>query len=561
MKLKKDFKLSQLSVATSYFAMLLCCNLSAPVAAIADLAQSPENQVFQFMQTGVCTNWADGSKNQSSAYLWIPENCKKIRGLLILCANVPEHRLVGHPAIREACAKNDLGIVWCVPSFMNFRKDKTTGIDDAHDYKTSTAFLQKLLGGLAKQSGYAEVATAPWLPLGESGHLLMVDALVEFHPERCIAGVWLKNNHLPPKNRTVPALVAFGSAQEWSQTQSDIRTNWNNVRKAVAGVFDQRKQNPNWPLSYLIDGSSGHFDCSEKLTKFLAHYIDCVAQARLADDGYLKKITIESGWLADLAVPGHEKNLPRKFSETSTNERALPWFFDRDSAQAAQSFADINWNAGTQLPGFADADGKILSFSFNGISNLEPTYEADGITFTLRGVMLDQLPEQFTNFANLKLAKTEGDPALEWLCGPVKPFGGDKFQICLDRSFGASACYIAARKNGDEKIRSSVQPCGISLKKNNSGQAQKILFEKIPGVKAGTKSIKLAAKSDSGLPVKFFVRAGPAVVHGNELEFTPVPPRAQFPLAVTVAAWQWGRAGALPVKTEIVEQTFNLQSE
>jgi hypothetical protein len=542
------------------YCALLFAVFSAAYISAAQTIQSPENQVFQFMQSGVCTNWADGSKNNSSAYLWIPENCKKVRGLLILCANVPEHRLVGHPAIREVCAKNNLGIVWCVPTFMNFRKDKATGIDDAHDYKASTEFLQQLLNGLAEQSGYSEVATAPWLPIGESGHLLMVDALVEFHPERCIAGVWLKNNHLPPKNRTVPALVAFGSAQEWSQTQTDIRTNWNNVRKSVDGVFDQRKQNPNWPLSYLIDGGSGHFDCSEKLTKFMAHYIDCVAQARLAADGSLKQISLDSGWLADLAVPGHAKKSPLKFSETTASARALPWFFDRESAEAAQSFADINWSAETQLSGFADASGKILPFNFNGISNLEPKYEADGITFTLRGEMLDQLPEQFTN-AGVKLAKAPGEPTLEWLCGPVKPLGGDKFQICLDRSFGSSACYIAARQNGTEAIRASVQPCGVKIQKNNSGVAQKITFEKIPDVKIGAKSITLSAKSDSGLPVKFFVRAGPVVVNGDELVFTPIPPRAKFPVAVTVAAWQFGRAGDAPVKTEIVEQTFNLLSQ
>ena len=522
----------------------------------AETAASPENQVFQFMQGGVCTNWADGSQNQSSAYLWIPDNCKKIRGLLILCVNVPEHRLVGHPAIREVCAKNDLGIVWCVPSFMNFRKS-TNGINNAHDDKTTTSFLQTLLDGLAKNSGYAEVATAPWLPIGESGHLLMVDALVEFHPERCIAGVWLKNNHLPPHNRTVPALVAFGSAQEWSQTKTDIRTNWNNIGKAYAGVLDQRKQNPNWPLTYVIDGSSGHFDCSEKLTKFLAHYIDCVTQARLAPDGTLKTIALENGFLADMPVPGHENYSPNKFTKTKFGERALPWFFDQESAEAAQSFAKINWQAATQLPGFADANGNILPFNFNGISNLEPKYEGDGITLTLRGVMLDQLPDQFTN-AGVKLARAPGEPALEWLCGPLKPLGDGKFQICLDRSFPSSACYIAARQVGTKKIRSSVQPCGVKIQKNNSGVAQKISFAAIPDVKAGTKSIKLSAKSDSGLPVKFFVRAGPAVVHGDELEFTPIPPRAKFPVAVTVAAWQFGRAGDRPVKTEIAEQTFNL---
>lgn len=547
----------RISLATSYFAILFCCQMFAPVAAIADAVQSPENQVFQFMQSGVCTNWLDGSSSKATAYLWIPENCQKLRGLLILCANVPEHRLVGHPAIREVCMKNDLGIVWCVPSFMNFRKSKETGIDDAHNYKNSTAFLQELLDGLAKNSGYDEVATVPWLPMGESGHLLMVDALVEFHPERCIAGVWLKNNHLPPKNRTVPALVAFGSAQEWSQTQSDIRTNWNNIGKAYQGVLDQRKQNPNWPLSYLIDGSSGHFDCSEKLTKFLAHYIDAVAQARIAADGSLRNIPLENGFLADMPVPGHENHPATAFVKTPADARGVPWFFDKASAEEAQSFAAINWQAETQLPGFADASGKVLPFNFNGISNLEPKYEGDGITFTLRGVMLDELPEQFTN-AGVKLAKAPGTPSLEWLCGPVKPLGGDKFQIALDRSWPSSACYIAARQSGTDKIRAVVQPCGVKLQKNNSGLAQKISFEPILDVKAGTKSVKLVAKSSADLPVKFFVRAGPAVIHGDELEFTPIPPRSKFPLAVTVGAWQWGRAGESPVKTEVVEQTFTI---
>jgi hypothetical protein len=199
----------------------------------------------------------------------------------------------------------------------------------------------------------------------------------------------------------------------------------------------------------------------------------------------------------------------------------------------------------------------ILPFTFNGISNLEPKYEADGITFTVRGVMLDQLPEAFTN-AGVKLAKAQGDPQLEWLCGSVKPLGAGKFQIALDRSWPSSACYLAARQAGTDKIRASVQPCGVKIQKNNSGLAQQITFKPIPDVSAGTKSTELVARSSAGLPVRFFVRGGPAVVRGDQLEFTPIPPRSRLPMAVTVAAWQWGRAGASPVKTEVVEQTFNI---
>jgi len=347
------------------------------------------------MHSGSSPAWADGSTNQATAYLWIPENCRRLRGLLILCANVPEHMLVGHPAIRAVCSSNDLGIVWCAPSFMNFRKDMPK------DYRTATAFLQQILDGLARKSGYDEVATVPWLPMGESGHLLMVDALVEQCPERCLAGIWIKNNHLPPKNRTVPALVAFGTAQEWSQTKSDIRTNWNNIGAAYAGILDQRAKNPGWPLSYIIDGSSGHFDCSERLAQYFAHYIDLVAKARLAVDGTLKPVSLETGFLADLPVPGHEPRsagvppagsgtvpvpvprtggetppepaaetaaLPSRrfrvpmrdnlaveaapdnhsvtaFAATAPDARGVPWYFDRTSAEDAQAFARINWQA------------------------------------------------------------------------------------------------------------------------------------------------------------------------------------------------------------------------
>ena len=73
------------------------------------------------------------------------------------------------------------------------------------------------------------MATVPWLPIGESFHLLMVDALVEAAPQRCIAGIWLKNAYIPPTNRTTPALVIYGTAQEWGQDKADIRTRWNDL--------------------------------------------------------------------------------------------------------------------------------------------------------------------------------------------------------------------------------------------------------------------------------------------------------------------------------------------
>ena len=516
------------------------------------------------MQSGTCTAWSDGSKTTATAYLWIPEKCQRVRGLLILCANVPEHKLVGHAAIREACAANGLGIVWCTPSIMNWAKAEPGQKKMSAEYTTTVGFLQQLLDGLAKTSGYAEIATAPWLPMGESGHLLMVDTLMEAQPERCIAGIFIKNNHLPPKNRQVPTLVVYGTAQEWSQDKSDIRSKWNDIGAAYAGILNECKKNPDWPFSYVIDGHSGHFDCSDRLTAYFAHYIDRVAKARLPADGgtALKPVVMAQGYLADLPVPGHENHPVAAFAKAAPNERAVPWYFDEAQAKEAQAFAAINWKAETQLPAYVDDQGQDLPHTFNGITSLKSaTLEADGLTFTVRGRLLDQIPANFVG-AGEKLAKAPTKPEVEWLCGPIEPLGGGRFRIALDRVWmGGGATYVALRQSGTATIRGIVQPAGVEVKalRIGEGKVQKITFAPIAAVKAGTASVPLVASSDAGLPVQFFVQAGPAIVRDGKLVFTAIPPRSAFPVEVTVVAWQWGRASEPKVKTaDLVAQTFRI---
>ena len=557
--------MKQLVLLFIFLTIVFCGNVHAQkkqANKTSEEMRSPVNQVFQFMYSGTCTAWADSSKTKSTLYLWVPENCKKLRGLLILATNVPEHMLVGHAAIRKACEDNDLGIIWGTPTFMNFRKSVRDGkaLNMALEYKTTLDFLQQLLNGLAENSGYAEVATVPWLPMGESGHLLMVDALMDYKPERCMAGVFIKNNHLPPKNRQVPTLVAYGTAQEWGQDQIDIRTRWNDVGAAYEGVLNERKQNPQWPLSYIIDGSSGHFDCSEKLVNYFANYIELVAKARLNSDGNttLKPINLNKGFLADIPVPGHENHPVIAYPDTVSTATALPWFFNKASALEAQSFAAINWKAATQIPAFLNDSNKVAPFIFNGISKLVPTdMGEDGMTFTVRPILLDKIPDNFKVGAGEKLASASNTPVLEWVCGQFKPIGNNRFRISLDRSWPNTGNYIGIRQQGNDAIRSIFQPCGITLQKNNSGKPQKIIFEKITDVKVGTKSIELKAFSDTGLPVEYYVLAGPAIIENGKIIFTKIPPSTKFPVKVTVVAYQWGRSKEPQIRTATnVEQFF-----
>lgn len=570
--------------------LLMACGATAlPVAAIQggtpEELRSPANVVFQFKQEAEFSGWPDGSKTAARAYLWVPEECRKLRGILVLCANVPEMMLAGHPEIRRVCRENDLGIVWCPQSFMNFKR---FGPEKKMANAEAVAFLQQLLDGLANTSGYPEVATVPWIPIGESGHLLMSDALVETMPGRSMAGIWLKNNHLPPRNRTTPALVVFGTAQEWGQDKADTNgkttflNRWASNAAGYRNVVMERKNHPDWALSYAIDGQSGHFDCSEKVVSITARFIGNVAKARLPGDGStnLRSVDLSEGFLADMPAPGHEASPPAAWN--GTTNRAMPWFFDRESAEEAQSLGKVDWKSKSQLPAFADTNGTVMPFIFNGISsisiNCQPKpftnaatgtvsnapvvqTEADGITFRLKGVLLDKVPENFVGAgAGVKLEKTPGDPVVEWTSGCIEPLGNGTFRIAVDRNWPNVATYLAVRQPGTTGVRGVVQPAGMNVTGMNSeGASQKITFDPIPDVKAGTASIPLKAISDAGLPVRFFVDAGPAVIEGDKLVFTKIPPNAKLPLTVTVGAWQFGRWAEPKVKkAEIVRQSFRI---
>ena len=73
------------------------------------------------------------------------------------------------------------------------------------------------------------------------------------------------------------------------------------------------------------------------------------------------------------------------------------------------------------------------------------------------------------------------------------------------------------------------------------GAAQTIIFPAIADQKLGIATVKLAASSDAGAPVGYYVREGPALVRDGVLHLTPLPPRAKLPVKITVVAWQLGR--------------------
>lgn len=515
----------------------------------ASPSRSPVNQIFQWSVSGTSEGWADGSRKDATAFLWIPEDCLRLRGLLILGTNVPEHMLVGHESIREVCRKNNLGIVWAVPSFWHFAA-AAKGRD-----RQQVEFLEELLHSLADISGYGEVAEVPWLPIGESGHLLMVGGLIRERPERSIAGICVKN----PGSRSaeVPVLWTLGTGQEWKQTEVETGANWLNT-----GGYDawcrERAANSE-PLSIAIEPGTGHFYCSEEMTRLFAAYIDAVVRVRLPEKPGepLRAVNLSDGVLAGLPLPGQRDLKIIPYADATPDQLARPWFFDADLARQAQGLAAVDWGADPQLVAFTPGFGsRVEPYSLNSVTEI--FVEGDG-EFAIGSKLLAEVPGNFPD-AGAKLARGPGHPVIEWICGPFSPAGEGRFRVALDRTWtGRGAAYIIARHEGAPGIRRSVQPARVALVPNATGRPQTIDFAPISDVPRGTTTIPLSATSDGGLPVSFFVDHGPATVADGSLQLQPLPPRARYPVEVAVTAWQWGRHSEPSVQTaKPVRRTFKI---
>jgi hypothetical protein len=115
---------------------------------------------------------------------------------------------------------------------------------------------------------------------------------------------------------------------------------------------------------------------------------------------------------------------------------------------------------------------------------------------------------------------------------------------------------------GDADYRYTEQvgmlPKGFSGLKN--GKTQTITFPPIGNLKARSGPVKLAATSDAGLPVEYYVAHGPAAIAGGRLSIAELPIRANFPIAVKVVACQFGRGVEPLVQTaQPVEQTIQIE--
>jgi hypothetical protein len=109
---------------------------------------------------------------------------------------------------------------------------------------------------------------------------------------------------------------------------------------------------------------------------------------------------------------------------------------------------------------------------------------------------------------------------------------------------------LVLANDGDAIYKSAVQQMYIHIPyPNKEGIEQIIRFDSIPSINQRIKSVDLHATATSGMPVYYYVQEGTAEVINGKLVLTAIPPRAKFPIKVTVVAWQYGRSSEPKLKS------------
>ena len=491
-----------------------------------------------------------------TAFLWIPTDCKQVRGVVIGQHNMLEEGILEHNAFRKNLSALGLAEIWITPS-----------VDMVFNFSSSAVFFATMKN-LAEISGYSELAFAPVIPIGHSAAASYPWNFAAYNPERTIAVLSIHGD-APLTNMTgsgkpnpdwggrnlngIPGLFVMGE-DEWLEGR-------------ITPAMKYRKDNPDAPVAFLCDAGHGHFDYSDELIDYLNLFISKAVKTRLPKSTPLNTFPILSavdpkkGWLVDR---WRRDSLPNalfaSYNDYMGNKAEAGWAFDGRMAKLTERQYKAARAKIKRSIGFTQ-HGKLLPPA--GFAGFRPVFEplADGITFHVSAINTDT-----TTHAIDVLYRPEEKIVISRICGPIRKIDDSTFQVSFYRmgfnnTKRSNDIWLMASQKGDAKYRSSVQQANMKIPLSNlKGTPQKIIFQEIPDQKKSVKSLKLIGHSDAGLPLQYFVKEGPAEIVDGILYFTTIPPKSRLPIKVTLVAWQYGyNTLARQIQSAVpVQRTFSI---
>jgi len=508
----------------------------------------------------------DAGGREIKAFLWVPPDAERIRGVLVGGMTVIEPELAGDPRIRAACAAQQLAIVFFTPAL--------DALFNYHDGNPGAA-LQAALTDLAKVSGYKEIAVAPLLPYGHSVSSIFASRVMQAEPERCFAGLPFKGALEPaPADRAnallgIPILAIKGQFEEFGPGPSGVLRSFEDRGAAWKSVRDTllqlRAKDDHYLVSLLVEPGASHFTWSDNVAQYTASFIQKAAALRIPDwpidspaPPKLNAIDPASGALTSADFETPNEPAAAAYKEYKGDPKTAYWHPDLELAKAWEAI-EADTQKKPQFVTFADpGSGAPISAEGDMRMNL-PAKWVGPDTLKVAGVYLDQPPAKYPPVSG-PVGHAAGPILFRTFAGPFEQTGPDTFRVGINGQESIRAEFLAYQP-GDSIYRHAEQPARVRIPERlTDGQAQTITFQPIPALRVNSAPLELKATSTSGLPVRFYVESGPAVIEGNTLKVAEVPKRASFPIKITVVAYQYGSAIAPLVQSApVVSQTVSLE--
>ncbi len=495
------------------------------------------------------------------AFMWIPEDCVQVRSVVFGQHNMCEETIFEHPTFRKTMGELGFAIVWVTPGFEQ-KWDVTNGCQNHFD---------TMLEDLAEVSGYSELKYVPIVPLGHSAMATFPWNFAAWNPERTLA-VISYHGDAPRTN-----LTGYGRENlEWGRNRNidgiptlmiEGEYEWWEARVNPALAF--RMMYPESCISFLCDAGRGHFDVSNEVVSYVSEFLKKAAQYRLPKDqplnrsADLRKIDVKEGWLAQRWHPDQkDRAIAAPFIEYRGDSHDAFWYFDEDMITLTEDYYARERGKKPQYIAFMQ-NGKLLNFNAqsHGKYNIKLQSLNEDLKFNISATYTDSLRSEITSLHSKE--KINIYP----ICGPVEQIDDTTFTVRfyhmgLNNKRRTASIWLVAQGDGDETYKTTVQEISLDFPYPQSeGRKQCLRFSAIPNVNIETKAIVLKGKSDSHLPVYYYVKDGPARVVGHKLVFTDIPPRSKFPVKVSVVAWQYGSTDKDKIQSaEPVERIFYIEN-
>lgn len=528
------------------------------------------NVCAQEWQWSVPVRNAKEGNGEARAFLWIPPDCKLLKGVVVAQNNMEEQSILESLLFRNKMTELSFAEIWISPSFDHlFRFNESSG-----------DVFNAMMNELADSSGYVELKQVPVVPIGHSASASWPYYFAAWNPQRTLAAIsvsgqwpWFRDSVFAPdiwgdKNIDfVPCLETMGeyeAANTWSEEG-----------------LKERAKHPLMPLSMIACPAEGHFNASEKKIAYIALYIRKAVEYRLMKPATLitaarlKPINpTQTGWLLDkwrLNEKPAAKAAP--VDKYKGNKAEAFWFFDEEMAKATEEYQSTERNKKTALLGYVQ-DGKIVPQK-NTHQQVDLVFKPlqDGITFILKATFLDTVPsahKRTSEWTGLPAGSPVGHPSnsqaiqIQRITGPFEKINDSTFRLRLEKGISSKAInyalWFASTHPGNMQYKPALQQAQMLVASSNSnGVAQRIIFDSIGNQHTSLKRITLHAISNEGLPVLFYVKEGPAFINGDTLQIDKVPIRSRYPVKITVVAWQYGKSVEPAVQTaKPVERSFYL---